>query len=110
MPTIMIPWMINFEKGPFCIGFGPYAAFILATSSDNGTPATPDLLALPSYDFGVVGSGGLKLPFTPRVSGIVEGRISHAFTGTNSFYWNQIQGYVGVQINMGKRHPTYGYY
>lgn len=107
MPTVMIPVLVRFENSFLMLGLGPYIGMLLGSSSDTGAASTPDVLALPTFDYGLLVDGGIKLRLTHTIWGFADARVSRAlnaaYSGVDAFYWGQIQGYVGIQIVMGQR-------
>lgn len=108
MPTIIFPLLGRFENKYLIVGVGPYMGMILGVSSDNGETITlASIGQMSAFDFGGVFELGFKLPLTKTINVFFDGRILRALTasyteGTDSFYWAEMQGSVGVQIKTGR--------
>jgi len=126
--SIHVPLVVRVNLGPnFSFGVGGYVNQLIgsADSSSTTSPATTTTTDTQSWtdegfrlrDYGLVGSLRLRVPFTPSVAFILDGRyalgLSEGYTddfssappagaGTNaSLKHTDIQGLVGLQFGGG---------
>jgi hypothetical protein len=94
--TMFFPLLFGLRVGILEFSAGPYLAWVMNTDVPGRT--------LRSTDYGPVVGGGIRLPLSPRVSILLEGRVSLSLVTSivePELIWRQAQAIAALHVAVG---------